>query len=466
MKGPGTHAFPLRIWQGDAFRQHDLAETAFWSVLSGWLLFAIVLGGLLFVMHSEWVYLLYSLYVLAHLLTLLINEGLLGDYYLAGLPGLAGPYVGDVAIGFITGSNALFVRSLLLSRRYVPRWLFRLSWYALGFWVVWMLGYVGDSLLRPALVTPWPLLQIAKYGVHLLGAGVTMLLIGYGLRSKPNRGLAMTYLLAFVPLLGVAWFYYFTNFHNRHGLELAQTQVYALTILFEMLILLVGLSYRFKTYRDERERLLREQSQLALRTQLAERERLARDLHDHIGPDLVVLKLRLEVARDEAAEPAVDQALQRVIEQTDRIVADIRQVSHALMPTGLRQQGLVVNLADYIRQVNHTMSGLEINFTHELDTQLPESVQQTLLSAAKELISNALRHARATVIDVELYHENNSVVLTVSDDGRGYNPKHVNYQSGGIGLRNIRTVVNGLHGQMTVSAKPTGGMIHQVIIPA
>ena len=240
------------------------------------------------------------------------------------------------------------------------------------------------------------------------------------------------------------------------------------TVWFEVLLLLLagGLTYvSFRAYLRGRLRRQRREFQLQMASQQTERERLARDLHDHIGPDLVALKLQLEVARDETTESAVDHTLQRVIDQTDRIVADVRQVSHALMPTELRQQGLISSLAEYIRRVNHVAEGPEINFTHELDSQLPESVQQILLSVTKELVNNALRHARATVIDIELYHEDKSLALTVSDNGQGYDPTQINYQSDGIGLRNIRTVVEGLHGHITVSAKPAGGMVHQVIIP-
>lgn len=462
----GNIRFPIRVWPTAAYHQYDLRQQIFWGFVSGWLLLAISFGLFLGRIHHDRLYFMYSAYVSCSLLMLLISKGYLREYLVEAYWPDYGQFLRSLSILLTAVSNLFFVRSLLQSHQYAPHWLFQLSrWLLVSVGCCFVL-YTFESRVLNHLNSE--MITLVMHISSLIILSIVLVTVGfilYGIRHPASRPSAGLYLLAFVPaFLGV----------NEFALNLLYVTIglfdflvfYALAVVFETVILLLGLAYRFKTYRDERERLLREQSQLALRTQLTERERLARDLHDHIGPDLIALKLRLEVARDETTEPAVDQTLQRVIEQTDRIVADIRQVSHALMPTGLRQQGLVISLTDYVRQVNHTMNGPEINFTHELDTQLPELMQQTLLSAAKELVNNALRHARATVIDVELYREDNTVVLTVSDNGRGYNPKHINYQSGGIGLRNIRTVVNGLRGQTVVSAKPTGGMVHQVVIPA
>ncbi len=235
-------------------------------------------------------------------------------------------------------------------------------------------------------------------------------------------------------------------------------------ILF-LLLLTGGFMYGgFRTYLTGRLRRQRREFQLQMASQQTERERLARDLHDHIGPDLVALKLQLEVARDKTIESAVDHTLQQVIHQTDRIVADVRQVSHALMPTELHQQGLAGALQAFIRQVSLSVDSPEISFTCAPGQELTEPLQQGLLQIAKELINNALKHAEASLIDVELYQISQAVYLTVSDNGRGYELNRTEINATGIGLRNIRSVVRQLKGQFNIEAKPTGGMSHQIII--
>lgn len=63
-KGPGNHPFPIQLWQPNAFRRHDLAQTAHWGGLIGWLLFAVVFSGFLFLIERDAVYALYGLYVI------------------------------------------------------------------------------------------------------------------------------------------------------------------------------------------------------------------------------------------------------------------------------------------------------------------------------------------------------------------------------------------------------------------
>ncbi|GAA4463521.1 two-component regulator propeller domain-containing protein [Nibrella saemangeumensis] len=233
------------------------------------------------------------------------------------------------------------------------------------------------------------------------------------------------------------------------------------------LLLLGGIIYAgFRRYLRRRLRQQRREFRLQATTQQAERERIARDLHDHIGPDLVALKLQLEAIREDKADLSLRQMLNQTIAQANRIVTDLRQVSHALMPVNLQQQGLIDTLEDFIRQVTAGPNSPEINFTHELAASLPETIQQSLLQIAKELIHNALKHAQPTVIDVELYQENGRVLLAVSDNGQGYNPELVMQQARGIGFRNIQAVVKQLKGQLEIVAKPTGGMRHLVEVSA
>lgn len=468
VKSPGSHAFPLRLWQPADFVVHTVAEASLWGTLLGWLLFAAVLSGLLAMVTGESVYWLYGFYVLAHLLTISVHEGILSDGYTAGLPGLAADYVGDVALGLLTGSNLLFVRALLASRRYIPEWLSTFSQVWLIVWCIWLLGYVVDSLGQPTHATT-PLGQVlygAKLGVHQIGAVIVILLIRYGLRAKAYRRLAQTYLVAFVPLFIVAMLDFYANLRPVPLAPFVQVPTYAGGIVLETLVLTYGLVFRFRTYRHEHERLVNEQNQLALRTQLAERERLGRDLHDHIGPDLVALKLQLEAAREDIADATIDRLLNRVIGQADRIVADVRQVSHALMPIALQHAGLTGALQAFVRQLNLLVEGPELSFTHTLTDGLAEWQQQGLLQIAKELINNAVRHAGATLIDVELYQIDRNIHLTVSDNGRGYEPVDVAKHPTGIGLRNVRTVIRQLKGRMEVARKPTGGMKHEVVVPA
>ena len=230
-------------------------------------------------------------------------------------------------------------------------------------------------------------------------------------------------------------------------------------------LLVVSLLYGgFQTYLTGRLRRQRHDLQLQTASQQAERERLSRDLHDHIGPDLAALKLQLEAAREKTTDSTVDQLLSRLIGHANRIVTDVRQVSHALMPIGLQEHGLIGTLQSFIYQVNPRSEGLEISFTHAFAGSLSEQQQQGLLQIAKELINNSLKHAHASLIDVELYQVDRDIYLVISDNGRGYKLMSHKVQSTGVGLHNVQAVVDQLKGRLEITAKPTGGMIHRIII--
>ena len=469
LKGPGTHAFPLRLWQPAAFQQHDITETVFWGGLVGWLTFGIVLSLFLFVTVRDWVYLLYSFYSLAHLLTLLVNEGLGATYYAAGLPLLAEPYVGDVAIGLITGSNMLFVRSLLSSRDYVPRWLYGLSQWGLWVWGAWLLGCVVDSCQAVYLpvsfrvIAPDPVLDWLKYVLNQMSAFMAMLLIIFGLRQPTYRRLAWTYLLAYMPIVAVAGLYYYGNFWSLPLRNMAQTQTYGVAVIFETGTLLFGLAYRFKLYRDERERALLEQRNVALQTLQSERARLARELHDYIGPDLAGLKMQME--GDQERMPVLpQQQLGRYISSVSRILTDVRQVSHALLPTDLQETNLITGLTRFIDTLSAIPGNPEISFVYDLKDEPPSFLKQFVFQITKELILNAIKHAKATLVDVDLYSHDHILHLTVADDGQEYNPTDIS-TSEGIGLRNLQAVVELLKGQLVINSKKQQGMVHQIILP-
>lgn len=232
-------------------------------------------------------------------------------------------------------------------------------------------------------------------------------------------------------------------------------------------LLASGLVYAgFRTYLYSRLRRQRREFKLQTASQQAERERLARDLHDNIGPDLVALKLQLEATREDVTDESTRQVLSRMIELLNQIITDVRHVSHALTPINLQRNGLSQNLEEFISQLNGRASGCEISFTSTLDYFLTEARQQAFLQIAKELINNAVKHAKASLIDVELHRVGQEIQLTVSDNGKGYDPALNEQFFSGIGLRNIKTIVTQLEGRFIVTKKPTGGMQHGVIIPA
>ncbi len=234
-----------------------------------------------------------------------------------------------------------------------------------------------------------------------------------------------------------------------------------------MTLLLASLGYgSVRLYLKNRLHKQRQRYQLSLDAQHTERKRLSRDLHDNIGMDLVLLKMRIDTVLINRQGLSTDEInrLQDYSAQLSRLCADVRAISHALVPGQVQEQGLVMSLELLVEQVQAAQPTLEINFTHAKVGIVPASIEQPVLQVAKELLNNTIRHAGASLVDVELERQNGTLTLTVADNGRGYDPAQLP-DTAGIGLQNIQTTVMDLDGHFEVLPRPERGMVHRVQIP-
>ncbi|WP_375443594.1 triple tyrosine motif-containing protein [uncultured Fibrella sp.] len=240
-------------------------------------------------------------------------------------------------------------------------------------------------------------------------------------------------------------------------------------IWFILLVGIIGSIVLYGVFRWLLARRLRSQRarfNLILKSQQDERARLARELHDHIGPDLAVLKLKLELATDEAMVASEAQQLAKFSADLGHILGDLRNVSHALLPADLQAHSLVDSLQSFIGKLSNIPDRPEVSFVHNIVGSIPQLLQQPIYQIVKELVYNALKHANASLIDVELNQQNGNLSLTVTDDGRGYDPVVARSQSSGIGLRNLEAIVAMLNGELIIHPRPLRGTVHRVRLPA
>jgi two-component system sensor histidine kinase UhpB len=178
----------------------------------------------------------------------------------------------------------------------------------------------------------------------------------------------------------------------------------------------------------------RESAGLALMVQEAERQRIARELHDEVGQTLTAMLLQIESIHAEAPEhlrPALDE-----LRETARSGAeDVRRIAQRLRPQALEELGLqsaLVMLTDLFAEQSH------VPITRRIQRELPLSAHDELViyRVAQEALTNIARHADATRAEVELgLDEDGAVILRVRDDGRGFD---VNGRSPTYGVRGMR----------------------------
>ncbi len=237
--------------------------------------------------------------------------------------------------------------------------------------------------------------------------------------------------------------------------------------------LLIGLAHRALTKEaEERDRLLAElvrtRQQLAdtEREQgaLAERARLAREIHDTVAQGLSSIQMLLRAAERDTPEPGAGYlALAR--ETAADSLADTRQIIGELTPTRLGD-GLAAALRRLGQeQANRTSVPIEVTAD---DLDLPMAAQTALLRIAQGALSNATRHAAATQITIGLSAAEATVTLTVRDDGRGFDVATAVADSHGtdsFGLQAMRERVEQLDGTLEITSTAGRGTTVEARLP-
>ena len=133
----------------------------------------------------------------------------------------------------------------------------------------------------------------------------------------------------------------------------------------------------------------------------------------------------------------------------DESISELRRVAHHMMPESLLRYGLKASLTDFC----HSTPSVEFHYFGN-DQRLDSKLEILLYRATHEMINNALKHASATQINVQLVQENDRISLTVQDNGKGFD---TTVKSKGMGLENVRNRVETYNGKMTLYSSSENG---------
>ena len=210
--------------------------------------------------------------------------------------------------------------------------------------------------------------------------------------------------------------------------------------------------------------LLRMFSRQLVEVQEIERRHLARELHDEIGQALTAAKINVELA----TEGSPGAALGRLRETTailDRLLGQVRQICLDLRPLMLDDLGLVPALRSLLDQQGRRASVAVRFSTENIPENLDPEIQTTCFRIAQEAITNALRHAGATQIDVDLRCENGKLRLLIRDNGIGFDVESAQAQTVGLGLFGIKERAALVGGRVKIVSSPKKGTTIEVFLP-
>lgn len=211
--------------------------------------------------------------------------------------------------------------------------------------------------------------------------------------------------------------------------------------------------------KDQLEREMRRRIKLEeeiLNVVTREKTRVGRDLHDSLGQKLTgaVLMSRALAARTIAALPECREDTERMHELLKEAVAQVRRIARGLAPVDLGERGLVGALEQLAEDVRESGAGVEcrLSLPREI-SDINGSVTQHLYHIAQEAVTNALRHAKATRVEIELRAGEEATELVVKDNGTGFN---VNSLKDGLGLDIMRYRADLIGGSLDVSSGSSG----------
>ncbi|WP_378172719.1 tetratricopeptide repeat protein [Aquimarina sp. SS2-1] len=189
-----------------------------------------------------------------------------------------------------------------------------------------------------------------------------------------------------------------------------------------------------------------------------ERSRIARELHDSIGGNLAAIKLQMkDIQKNKDIQNTI-------IDQLDDTYEQVREISHNLIPKKISQTAFANYIADYINTIEKVTEP-EITFIphpEEKINSIDDHQKVEIFKIIQELMTNALKHAKAKVIEICLNVYNDSIEIIFEDDGIGFDVKNTNT---GIGLQNIKKRLSLLKAKIDIDSAINRGTAIRIEIP-
>lgn len=245
------------------------------------------------------------------------------------------------------------------------------------------------------------------------------------------------------------------------------------TILFKSLVGLsligsIGSFYQKRIQKLNKEKRQQEEfTKKLIESQENERKRVAAELHDSLGQDLLIIKNKLLTSIKKTDDEKSKEKFKEISELTSATLDNVREISYNLRPYELDRLGLTKTIESMIERAN---SSTNINFIGNIDDIdkifIPE-VEINIYRIIQESLNNVIKHSEAKDVIVCILKKEKEIVINISDDGKGFNIRKYNMNSKkkGFGLKGIEERVRLLEGEFIVNSADGKGTELKIFIP-
>lgn len=239
-------------------------------------------------------------------------------------------------------------------------------------------------------------------------------------------------------------------------------------VIISILVILISVVFaRFNLHRrevadhllEEKNRYQRLLTEQMIEVQEREREWIGRELHDNVNQVLTSVKLTLETASLENGSPLISRSIQLI----NSSISEIRKLSHQLSAPTLGTRSLVDSIHALIENFTSTTS-IKFHFSHtDYTKRVVMSQKLALYRILQEQLNNIVKYAGASEVFISLAHRDEKVVLTVKDNGKGFDPA---VKRSGMGINNMVSRASVFEGEVEIRTAPGKGCLLRVAIPA
>lgn len=199
-----------------------------------------------------------------------------------------------------------------------------------------------------------------------------------------------------------------------------------------------------------------------------ERNRISREIHDGLQQTLVSSLFSFQELQARIADKLDDNTskiFQNALESLQNGVSETRHIAHRIMPKSIQDFGLVETLEYMINNLNNTKHS-KFSFYHNFDQDaISDDIATSLYRICQEATNNILKYANASEVEIQLIHHQKSLILSIDDNGIGFDTKASNILFTGLGLSSMRSRANAISATFDLSSKPGKGTSIIVEVP-
>ena len=444
-------SLPINVISQSSFHQNNYTENIIWGYWFGFLSFCALFALIASMLLRNSIFLWYFFYITSAALYGFTDQGYSFQFIFPGLADTEATVIIQLAMyGFIF--LVKLSQGLLDTKKYLPT----------VHKILNGLFYFVLTLILSAYVAPrlmFKLSPIVLPTVNLVVLFGLILLAFSGIKALfTNRIIAIFFLVAYGTLVAAA---VFGILNYGFGLfQYSGPNPILIAYFFEAMLLSAALVILFRQVQKEQLHLtleLNDQQKKMYKHYIdgieKERSRIAGELHDDVGSKLSNLKRLLETHSEESLKTA---------EQIDRLIVNVRQISHDLAPPLAHLAGVETLLENLIADTRRS-TGIDIKFQayDHSDRLTPPQIQQ-VYRIVQEALNNVAKHAEATRVDVQLFEQPGELNIIIEDNGKGFD---VTAQEKGFGLNQMKIRTESLGGHIEINSKPGNGSFILIKIP-